>query len=458
MNNIPDDVLEEIILNKVKLFTIEEYYRYFRSILLELYKNIGAFKKKESLDKSITLKLKEKNNNKSLWYIITILIFPFHAQLSEESYYEPYSNLNPLCFQYLKNLCYSKIKKLTNLSVVEQVPMDRVLPVYIELCEKKMISNKERKRGILFKKSGNFIQINKDKRSSLLIPRPNSILPRPKLNLKKISGKNGPSIQPLEYSNSFTRLFIGETDEASIKERYLSNLIVKRQKQLHLLNSYGEISYMYLKKMYKKLFKNEEKKGAIDYDMINLMNQFENDHKKIDNFHRSALSSEKIHHYRYDSNQNSFLNALNRQKYNSERHSNNRSINLKRKKFKYNTNSYSIKNYSEMSKNNCENSIKLLNSRKSTQIHAIKYNLLDFIKNRRKNDHLLSNRRSINSCENYKYDTKYNSAKTFRKSTNKNFSSIIGKNEMKNFSSNIMNQKKRSCLVNYMNKKDFFYS
>ena len=137
MNNIPDDVLEEIILNKVKLFTIEAYYRYFRSILLELYKNIGAFKKKESLDKSITLKLKEKNNNKSLWYIITILIFPFHAQLSEESYYEPYSNLNPLCFQYLKNLCYSKIKKLTNLSVVEQVPMDRVLPVYIELCEKK---------------------------------------------------------------------------------------------------------------------------------------------------------------------------------------------------------------------------------------------------------------------------------------------------------------------------------
>ena len=152
------------------------------------------------------------------------------------------------------------------------------------------------------------------------------------------------------------------------------------------------------------------------------------------------------------------MNALNRQKYNSERHSNCRSINLKRKKFKYNTNSYSIKNYSEMSKNNCENSIKLLNSRKSTQIHAIKYNLLDYIKNRRKDEHLLSNRRSINFRENYKHDTKYNSAKTFRKSMNKNFSSIIGKNEMKNFASNIMNQKKRSCIVNYMNKKDFFFS
>ena len=457
MNNIPDDVLEEIILNKVKLFTTETYYRYFRSILLELYKNICAFNKKETLDKSITLKLKEKNNNKSLWYIITILIFPFQTQLSEESYYEPYSNLNPLCFQYLKNLCYYKIKKLTNLSVVEQVPMERVLPIYIELCEKKMISNKERKRGLLLKKKGNFIQINKDKRASLLIPRPNSILPRQKLNFKKISGKNGPSIQPLEYSNSFTRLFIGETDEASIKERYLSNMMVKRQKQLHLLNSNGEISFMYLKKMYKKLFKNEVKKSAIDYDMINLMNQFENDHKKIDNFHRNALSTEKFPHYRYDYNQNSLMNDLNRQKYNIERHNNYRNINSKRKTYKYNTNSYSKKNYSEISKNNFDNSIKFLTSRKSMQIRAIKYNLLDHIKYKRNEDNLLC-RRNVNSCENYKFDKKYNSVMTFRKSMNKNFSSIIGKNEMKNFTPNIMNQKKRSFIVNYMNKKDFFYS
>ena len=457
MNNIPDDVLEEIILNKVKLFTTEAYYRYFRNILLELYKNIGAFKKKESLDKSITLKLKEKNNNKSLWYIITILIFPFHPQISEESYYEPYSNLNPLCFQYLKNLCYSKMKKLTNLSVVEQVPMERVLPIYIELCEKKIIANRERKRGILIKKKVNYIQINKDKRASILIPRPNSILPRQKLNLKKNTGKNGPSIQPLEYSNSFTRLFIGETDEESVKERYLSNLIVKRQKQLHLLNSYDEISFMYLKKMYIKLFKNKSKKVAMDYDMINLMNQFENDHKKIDNFHRSALSSEKISHYKYGFNHNSSLSDLNRKKNNIEKHNNYRNINTKRKTFKYNTNSYSIKNYSEISKNNYDNSFKLLNSRKSMQNKANKYNLLDNIKYKRNEDHFL-NKRNINFCENYKYDEKYNSVMTYRKSKNKNFASIISKNMLKNFTPNIMNRKQRSYIVNYMNKKDFFYS
>ena len=93
--------------------------------------------------------------------------------------------------------------------------------------------------------------------------------------------------RPLEYSNSFTRLFIGETDEASIRERYLSNMIVKKQKQLHLLNSYSELSVMYLKKMYKKLFKHEGQKGQLDNDMINLISQFENDHKRIDIYHKS---------------------------------------------------------------------------------------------------------------------------------------------------------------------------
>ena len=246
-----------------------------------------------------------------------ILIFPFKSKITEDLYYEPYTNLNPICFHYLRNLCYVKIKKLTNLSVIEQVSMERVIPLFLELCEKRIILIKEKKRGKSFNKIGsNYIQINKEKRASLLIPRPNSILPRPKLNLKKISGKNGPSIQPLEYSNSFTRLFIGETDEESIRERYLSNMIVKKQKQMHLLHSYGDLSYMYLKKMYKKMFKFEGKKGAMDYDMINIMNQFQNDHKKIDNFQRNSLSNEKMPHYMYDNGQNVFMNDLEKQKKN----------------------------------------------------------------------------------------------------------------------------------------------
>ena len=58
-----------------------------------------------------------------------------------------------------------------------------------------------------------------------------------KINTNKQGNKNASSIQPLEYNNSFTRLFIGETDEKAIRERYLSNMIVKKHKQLHLFIS-----------------------------------------------------------------------------------------------------------------------------------------------------------------------------------------------------------------------------
>jgi len=141
------------------------------------------------------------------------------------------------------------MKKLTNLATIERVSMDRVIPIYLNLCEKHIIMKKEKKKGTLRLK-GNYLQMNNDRKSSLAFQRQNSVLTRPQLkfNLKKMSGKGGSSIPPLEYSNSFTRLFIGETDEASIRERYLSNMIVKKQKQLHLLNSYSELSVMYLKK------------------------------------------------------------------------------------------------------------------------------------------------------------------------------------------------------------------
>jgi hypothetical protein len=76
-----------------------------------------------------------------------ILIFPFKSKITEDLYYEPYTNLNPICFHYLRNLCYVKIKKLTNLSVIEQVSMERVIPLFLELCEKRIILIKEKKRG-----------------------------------------------------------------------------------------------------------------------------------------------------------------------------------------------------------------------------------------------------------------------------------------------------------------------
>lgn len=450
MNNIPNDVLEEIILNKVKLFAKENYYSQFRTILLELYKNIFAFKKKSSLSFSITAKIKERNN-KSLWNIISLLIFPLKSQLNNADLYENEYNLNPLCFQYLKNLCYNKMKKLSNLSTVEKVSIDRVVPIYLNLCEKQIRFNKDKKKGTLRLK-GNYLQMNTNRKASILISSQNSIIPRPqlKINLKKIINKNGPSIQPLEYANSFTRLFIGETDDKSIRERYLSNMIVKKQKQLHLLNSYGEFSLMYLKKMYKKLFKDEGSKSTMDNDMISVIKQFENDHRKIDNFQRNAENEKP--HYLNDYN-NYLVLELNKQK--EKIKGKNRNIKAKRNIIKYNSNS--LVKSADVSRNKRVSNMKGIYSRKRIDISKIK-NRQQYSVNIEKNKNIegvLFNKRITNSSGNYKnLNGKNNKCNSYGSNLKKNFSAIFGRNKYNNF---ISSKKKKIYIKNYMSKSDFFF-
>ena len=159
MNNIPNDVLQEIILNKVKLFTKENYFGYFSSIIIKLSHNITAFQKKISLSISLTSLQKEKNHT-SWWQLITRLIFPLNKSLlykdqnenekdneiENENEYE--FDLNPLCFEYLKNYCHKKMKQLTSLSQTERIPLTRILPMYLNLCERQIKKAKEKESGI----------------------------------------------------------------------------------------------------------------------------------------------------------------------------------------------------------------------------------------------------------------------------------------------------------------------
>ena len=298
MKKIQKDEIEELILCRIKLFSKENYYRYFRNILMELSNNIYVFRKKELLSKSLSLKLKERNNS-SLWMIIYKLIFP-----TKNEYDIPEANdLNYICFQYLKSLCLIKMKKLTIISNNELIPLDQVISIYLSLCEKMIRIIKEKEKYNLKLK-------NRKKGRNSLVFSHNAFIDLTnqfKLNHKKISMKNGPSLKPLDYTNSYTRLFIGETDDVSVRERYLSNMVVKKHKQLHLLNNYGELSIMYLKRMYKKLFKSEERVN-MDMDMIKIMKQFENDHKRIDNFQRVVGNNDKPR-YLYDYTQNLFYSS-----------------------------------------------------------------------------------------------------------------------------------------------------
>ena len=141
-------------------------------------------------------------------------------------------NLHPICFEYLKNLCYNKMKKITNLCMVEKVASDRVIFLYLDLCEQEMRLNKEKGRRYKRRKITLFRK-NTIRSVSSIVSKKNSMrsISQLKINTNKQGNKNASSIQPLEYNNSFTRLFIGETDEKAIRERYLSNMIVKKQLQ-----------------------------------------------------------------------------------------------------------------------------------------------------------------------------------------------------------------------------------
>ena len=428
MKKSQNEALEELILYKVKLFTKENYFRYFKYILLELTKNSDAFRKKKTLSNSLSSILIERNNNLSNWMLIYKLIF----QLKKEIHSEKEINLNPLCFQYLKALCFIKMKNLTNISNDEIIPLNQVIYVYLNLCEKQIKINKEEEQGNFMKYEIYFRQ--KDNRKSI-IRNKNNILNKTqiKLNRRKLGAKKGPISKPLNYNNSFTRLFIGETDKDSIRERYLSNMAVKKQKQLHLSNAFGELSLIYLKNMYKKLFENKVRLNC-DKDMIKVVKQFENDYRLIDNFQRSEI---------LNSNNNSKI-----------KHNNQKDNHIKKSGIKFR---FSL-GLPEITKNNSQEiGLILSNSSryKSKSFHHSahgKNKLKDSSEhtareiNEYKAKNIIDNNNNINISNNNKLKINLTDKKLKR-----NFSFITMKSKSKL-------KKKRYNLINYLNKKDFFFS
>ena len=423
MKKSQNEALEELILYKVKLFTKENYFRYFKYILLELTKNSDAFRKKKTLSNSLSSILILSN-----WMLIYKLIF----QLKKEIHSEKEINLNPLCFQYLKALCFIKMKNLTNISNDEIIPLNQVIYVYLNLCEKQIKINKEEEQGNFMKYKIYFRQ--KDNRKSI-IRNKNNILNKTqiKLNRRKLGAKKGPISKPLNYNNSFTRLFIGETDKDSIRERYLSNMAVKKQKQLHLSNAFGELSLIYLKNMYKKLFENKVRLNC-DKDMIKVVKQFENDYRLIDNFQRSEI---------LNSNNNSKI-----------KHNNQKDNHIKKSGIKFR---FSL-GLPEITKNNCQEiGLILSNSSryKSKSFHHSahgKNKLKDSSEhtareiNEYKAKNIIDNNNNINISNNNKLKINLTDKKLKR-----NFSFITMKSKSKL-------KKKRYNLINYLNKKDFFFS
>ena len=222
-------------------------------------------------------------------------------------------------------------------------------------------------------------------------------------------------------------------------------MVVKKHKQLHLLNNYGEISMMYLKRMYKKLFKSEER-VSMDNDMIKIMKQFENDYKRIDNFQRSDKP-----HYEFDYTQNLLEMELNKQK---EKY--NQKIKNKRNRNKFKNNSLFVS--SELSKNNNNHETGLTFSipkiYKKSIYHSINY------EKKKIGDSIKFTTRVINPYKSNKiFHIKKLSTNPTDRRMKKNYSDIMVTSRLKqNKLINLDNKKRYFRIKNYLNKNDFFFS
>ena len=114
-------------------------------------------------------------------------------------------------------------------------------------------------------------------------------------SLNNLNKKNKNAALKILYSSSFTRLFIGETDNESIRERYLSNIDTKKEQKLEKHNKNYTLSGAYLKMFLNRISQDQKNNlPLIEKNMENLLNKFKKNQELIDRFKRINFDTEKF--------------------------------------------------------------------------------------------------------------------------------------------------------------------
>jgi hypothetical protein len=494
--------IEEIIKNNIKLFTNSKYFRIFSNILKEI--SLCIFKLEDCKSLSYILDntendLKEIKNttNCSLWFIIMKALL-----YQRQNKYSKKYNIDNLSYKYLLRLCKLRNKQLLSIAIKQKKNLFFCVKIYLSLCEEKVNANKKfalsknslkkRRRSSLFRSL-----INTNRRIALIkvnIPKEeikklkegnkrNSCEKKEISNINKIKNKNN----GLLYCNSFTKLFIGDTDENSIIERHLSNMAVKLEQNLNINGSYIDLSGGYLKQLFNKISRqNQSQENDLKAQnssckkIIEIQKMFQKDYQKIENTKkRNQKNKENISKSQRTIKSNSKLfrsnisscNPSNKFSSPSPSHSlhkkldkNTSNDNTFEQKLKYRT----IIHYNQ-SKNLKNKIIKRINLNSNIS-NSFKYLLENKINNINsssyiKNSQYKDNSRSIssifkgnkNACdgkyifEKKKFIEKLRINKDISK---KNLWNNSTKYESINNTSNL---NRKIALKNYMNKEDFFY-
>ena len=317
MNEFTKDSLSKEIFHKIKLFTNENYFKLFAYILTKKSKNFAAFEKISSLTLSIDnfqnerdikkfkklykTKNEEKKDKFSYWFYLMIYICNIKSKKKILKLGKNELGIDPMIYAYMINYCQNKVKLLHNLSIHHNLNLNNLVKFYLELCSYNILLNKEIKsKNEEYNIINNFINNNFSRRKTRInyninlkqqknyqIAKKNA-----KLRLSTyLENKSFPKKKKINYSNSFTRLFIGETDQKSVEERHISNIFIKNFCDLKLFNKKTDVASLYLKKLYNKLSKKKE--IIIDSGLNNVLNKFKLDSKMVETYQKNSLSSDK---------------------------------------------------------------------------------------------------------------------------------------------------------------------
>ena len=258
--------------------------------------------------------------------------------------------VNNLVYSYLNRIANIKLNKLFSISSKDKIPLINLMKIYLGLCLENFISSKRvnntisgernsqkiilKKISKKYKTNEKIITIKKDllneesksgkmpliklrldkklvREKSIESNKKNNnsfnqssineenekkndskseyddiIYEQLKKSINKLTTKNKNINSKILYSSSFTRLFIGETDKESIREKYLSNFEIKKERKLNK-NKDKNLSSIYLKVFLNRLEQNKKNKlPVLEKGVENIFLKFKKNQEIIDKFTR----------------------------------------------------------------------------------------------------------------------------------------------------------------------------
>ena len=283
--------VEEYIHQKVKIFKNKTYFKLFQTILINLSKNITIYRKQYSL--SGRMENNNSNNGKkekiSFWFYIMKIVLDKLKAKEKAFFIKNNLDVNPLVFSYLVKLCKIKMVKLEKLSISENAPMENLIRLYLDLCQKEINPKIEDQN----EEQKSTLEIV-DNKNNKLSPKKTNQIKRNKndnrreeedLNENDVKKKYGIGKIRLTYNRSLCRLFIGDTDEKSVQKKHLMGITVKKDRTLKINGIQMGKSESYAKRIINEI--GEEKGYYIDDDLHKILNKFKREQKFLDDYKKN---------------------------------------------------------------------------------------------------------------------------------------------------------------------------